>query len=161
MGIPRRFDLAQYKRSGPEVVVGTDASPYGLGGWIAVDGHIQHYFFCAISSHDEEIYGVARGTSIGQQIWECLAVLVALRLWWAIIRKYRCNLAVRLDNVGALSLVLKLRPHGAAQTIIARELALLLIECPFEPTAIHTPGASHTIADKLSRAYATGQAGDN
>ena len=124
-GITRMFDLAQHKRSGPEVVFGTDASPYGLGGWIAVDGHIQHYFSCAISSHDEEIYGVASGTCIGQQIWECLAVLVALRLWWAIIRKYRCNIAVRLDNVGALSLVRELRPHGTAQTIIARELALL------------------------------------
>jgi hypothetical protein len=39
-GIVRRFDLKAFQRIGPTVEVGTDASPWGLGGWLAVDSNI-------------------------------------------------------------------------------------------------------------------------
>ena len=58
--------------------------------------------------------------------------------------------------MGALTLLLKLRPSSAEQAIIARELALHLIEVSFPPEAVHTPGISHVIADQLSRVFAPG-----
>ncbi len=51
---------------------------------------------------------------------------------------------------------MKLRPPSTAQAIVARELALHLIEVSFPPEAVHTPGVSHVIADRLSRVFAPG-----
>ena len=63
-------------------------------------------------------------------------------------------LKIRGDNVGALFLVVKMRPANAKQAIIARELALRFVELSFPPDAIHTPGIAHVAADELSRVYA-------
>ena len=61
---------------------------------------------------------------------------------------------MRGDNVGALTLLLKMRPATPSLAIVVRELALRLIELSFPPDAVHTPGVSHVIADTLSRIYA-------
>ena len=88
-------------------------------------------------------------------MWECLAILVAVRLWARLWAQDRMILRVRGDNVGALTLLIKLRPatRNPAMGIIARELALNLAQLSFQPEAIHTPGLSHVVADLLSRIY--------
>ena len=63
------------------------------------------------------------------------------------------------DNVGALFLVVKMRPPNATTAIVARELALRLAELSFPPDAIRTPGVAHVLADRLSRVYAPGGPG--
>ena len=63
-------------------------------------------------------------------------------------------LKIRGDNIGALFMVIKMRPANAKQAIIARELALRLVELSFPPDAVHTPGIAHVAADELSRVYA-------
>ena len=99
------------------------------------------------------------GSLSGEQGWEGLSVLIGVSIWCDQWRQERINLKVRGDNVGALTLLIKLRPSGAAQAIIARELALHLIELSFPPEAVHTPGVSHVIADRLSRVFAPGKSG--
>ena len=127
-----------------------------MGGWLSVDGTITHFFACPVTPDDEAIYGHAVGRSTGQQVWECLAVLIGISIWSSQWRQERINLRVRGDNVGALTLLIKLRPSSAAQAIVARELALHIIEVSFPPGAVHTPGVSHVIADRLSRVFAPG-----
>ena len=61
--------------------------------------------------------------------------------------------------MGALTLLIKMRPANATLAIVARELALRLIELSFPPDAVHTPGMSHVIADALSRVFAPGGGG--
>ena len=70
-------------------------------------------------------------------------------------------LRVRGDNVGALTLLVKLRPptKNPAMGIIARELALNLAQLSFPPEATHTPGLSHVVADVLSRVYSPSGSG--
>ena len=160
-GIERRFDLCAYQRRGIKIEIGTDASPFGLGGWIALGESIKHHFFCPVTADDERIFQIKSGTSVGQQIWECLAILVALRIWLPVWSQHRLNLSVKGDNIGALTLLLKMRPHSARHAIIARELALILIEAPFFPEVHHTPGVAHVVADELSRAYMPGRSGDD
>ena len=105
-----------------------------------------------------QLLGVERGTSIGQQVWECLAVLIAVDLWSYFCRQDRIQLKVRGDNVTALTLLIKMRPdkNSPAMGIIARELALRLVELSSPPEAVHTPGVAHVIADRLSRVHAPG-----
>ena len=81
-------------------------------------------------------------------------------IWSSSWKQERSNLKVRGDNVGALTLLIKLRPSSTAQAIVARELALHLIEVSFPPEAVHTPGMSHVIADQLSRINAPGGSKD-
>ena len=94
------------------------------------------------------------GSCTGQQLWECLAILVAIDIWANEWSQSRVVLKVRGDNVGALMLLIKMRPSNPKQAIIARELALRLVELSFPPDAVHTPGIAHVVADELSRIYA-------
>ncbi len=152
--IDRFFRLDSYLRQGPVIEIGTDASPWGLGGWLSVDGVITHYFACPISDEDQSIYSIASGIADGQQLWECLAVLAAIDVWSTQWQQDRIVLKVPGDNIGALTLLLKMGPATPSLAIVARELALKLIELPFPPDAVHTPGVANGIADKLSRVYA-------
>ena len=68
-------------------------------------------------------------------------------------------LKIRGDNVGALFLVIKMRPPDATHAIIAREMTLRLAELSFPPDAIHTPGVAHVLADRLSRVFMPGGSG--
>ena len=64
-------------------------------------------------------------------------------------------LRIRGDNIGALTLLVKLRPptSNPAMGVIARELALHLAQLSFQPEATHTPGLAHVVADVLSRVH--------
>jgi len=53
-----------------------------------------------------------------------------------------------------------MRPGSPQIAIIAREIALHLVEFSFPPDAMHTPGVAHVLADELSRIHAPGGAGD-
>ena len=92
----------------------------------------------------------------GQQVWECLAVLVALDLWAPLWKQKRVALQIKGDSVTALTLLLKFRRSGPEMAIIARELALRLAVLSLPPDAIHVPGVSHIAADSLSRVFAPG-----
>ena len=106
------------------------------------------------------MFQLRAGPSVGQQIWECLAMIVALRVWQPPWSKHRLNLSVKGDNIGALTLLLKMRPHSSRHAIIARELALLTIQSPFFPEVRHTLGVAHVVVDELSRAFMPGRAGE-
>ena len=74
-----------------------------------------------------KIYGMAAGIPEGQQLWECLAVLAGIDIWADLWQQERIQPKVCGDNVGALTLILKMRPSTVSLAIVARELALRLI----------------------------------
>ena len=154
LAIERVFTIEAFLRLGTKVEIGTDASPWGMGGWLTVDGHYTHYFAVPITPADAKLYGVEIGTAAGQQIWECLAVLVAIDMWAAVWNQHRIILQIRSDNVTALTALVKMRPKTEGVGMIVRELAMRLVEMSFPPDAYHTPGISHVIADRLSRVFA-------
>ena len=100
---------------------------------------------------DEAILGVSKGDCRGQQVWELLAVLISLRQWVTDAR--RVHLRLVGDNVGALTLALKLRPKGRQMAILAREIALVLSDMASPIKPIHIPGIAHVLADQLSRLH--------
>ena len=129
-----------------------DASPWGLGGILRVNGVFTSYFASALDEHDLSRFGFALGDAKGQQTWECLVVLVALRLWLPRFRDKRVCLRVRSDNVAALQLLLTLRSAGKGPTAIGRELALDCAQGSFRPNvAVHLPGVANVGPDALSR----------
>ena len=124
-----------------------------------MDGEVIEYFTSPISAEDIAKYGYAIGDAAGQQLWEALAILVAVDLWASDWSQQRVILKVRGDNVSALVMLIKMRPKTGADgtpklAIVARELALRLASLSFPPDAEHTPGVSHKFADMLSRVTA-------
>ena len=89
----------------------------------------------------------------GNQVWEALAILVAVVLWTDIWKQQRIVFKVKSDNVTALTLLIKMRTSSSTLAVIARELALRLVDLSFPPDAAHTPGVGHIFADKLSRVF--------
>jgi hypothetical protein len=91
-------------------------------------------------------------TPNGQQVWECLAALVALRLWRPIWGRTSLLLKVRGDSMAMLSLIVNLRPSTPQLGLIGREIALEYAQAVFVPViSEHIPGAANIMADRLSR----------
>lgn len=134
----------------------TDASPWGIGGYIAVNNTVLAYFADKVTAMDENILHIKSGESSAQQVVEALAVLVALKMWRRYWKKPGVALRIRSDNVGVLTLLVKLRPNQQSHgmTLIARELALEFGTAAYKPRVFqHIPGLANDWADILSRLY--------
>ena len=105
----RIYRLSDYLGEGSLVEVVTDASPTGLGGYLVEGEAIQEYFGSPITESDQQILGANAGTCEGQQIWEALSVLCALRLWAHRWRHKRIRLRVKTGNVAALIMIVKMK----------------------------------------------------
>jgi hypothetical protein len=150
----RVFTLASYLGRGPKVSIVCDASPFGLGAWLAIDGTVREFFADGIHKEDSEILGIEPGSCHGQQAWEALTILVALRLWFPMWKGGRVQLRVSSDNMTALAMTANLKSSGRAVNIIAREMALDLAQALYSPDVVeHRPGVTNVAADMLSRKY--------
>ena len=93
-------------------------------------------------------------------MWESLNILIALREWREWWKNGRVKLAVKSDNVTALSLLTKLKGSSASLNVVARELALEFGDCSFAPTVVsHAPGITLSTVDYLSRRYQPAKSG--
>ena len=140
-----------------ELVV--DASPWGLGGVLVVDGAIVSYFSSELSEEDFRRFNYERGSHEGQQAWESLGALVALRLYKDRWLHHRVRLTIRGDSVAMLTLVIKMRPptSSPALGLISREIALDVAEGVYSPDVVcHTPGMANIYPDMLSREFEPG-----
>ena len=119
-----------------------------------VGGVAKRCFFDKIQVHDEKQLGHQFGTNLGQQAWESLAILVAVREWKSHWQQGRVELVIRSDNVGAVTAVAKLTAHSPSLLLCARELALEVADGTFAPDVVeHISGVSNVIPDYLSRRF--------
>ena len=97
----RRFLLTHYLAAPDSVTVVTDVSPWGLGGVLVVNGAVVQYFVSSIGSVDEKLLHAQSGECASQQVFEALALVVAMRLWCNQWRAQRRTVRVRSDSVCA------------------------------------------------------------
>ena len=154
----RKFLLDSYLRRGRRIVITTDASPWGLGAVLEIEGELKSFFAGQIHDTDREVLALSKdGASSDQQVLEALALLVALREWSSVWCNQRVQLAVRTDNMAALSMMCRMQPHSERMGIVARELALDICQSSVTPDDCqHIPGISNKAADALSRQYMPG-----
>eukprot|EP00971_Amphidinium_carterae_P335727 6471723-Amphidinium_carterae.1 len=116
-------------------------------------------FSSELSSFDETHFGHRIGDAAGQQTWECLAVLVAIRHWHDEISNPSHRWALISDSIAALMMMRSLSSRGEGPAAIAREIALDLGLMSWQPELIqHKPGLLNCIPDALSRLYQPGKA---
>ena len=151
--IERTFSVQHFLMMGPKVTITWDASPYGMGATLQVDGAFTEFFAIPVSSDEAHILELEEGSK-SQQTLEALCGLIALRLWCAHWQGQRAVLQVRSDNVGALNLFSVLKGSSKALTLIASEFAIDLGHAEFRPDLLtHLPGVTNQICDVLSRRY--------
>lgn len=157
--VQRCFSLRTFTEAHGSIEIVIDASPWALAGVLVLKGVVVEFFSDPIGSHDVDIFGCDIGSADGQQIWESLTALVALRLWkdrWA---NKAVHLRLKGDSVTMLTLVVNMRPSTPMLALIGQELALEFASVAFTPViAQHIPGVSNVIADKLSRWHQPGAA---
>ena len=152
----RSFDVDSHFRRGRKIEIVTDASPWGVGAFIIVDGKPRSWFSVRVADFDfDAMQLVDSADSKVQQALEAFCMLLALRTWhsqWSLVRS---ALTVKGDNMAALTMVIKLQPRSPTLSIIAREIALDVADALYCPTIVaRIPGVVNRTADSLSRRYA-------
>ena len=156
--IRRQYSVHQFRPPVIRIQITWDASPYGMGAFLTVDGQIRQHFAIPISAEDETILQVKSGGCEAQQLWECLAGLIAMRLWSPFWKQTRVHLHLRGDNISSLILFSTLKTQSRQLATIAREFALDLGTACFKPeVAQHVPGIANVVADSLSRKFEPGK----
>lgn len=156
-GVTRQYSLASYMKPASSTTITVDASPWGLGAFVSIDGDIKQWFAIELEDADFDKFGFKKGDAAGQQTWECLAALVAMRLWQTLWRHERSAVQIRGDNMTLLTMITELRGSGAGTNKLAREFALDVAAASYRPLlATHVPGVANVIADQLSRRFAPG-----
>ena len=152
--IVRVFNVQHYLQTGPQVTITWDASPFGMGAALQINGEFKEFFAVGISDFDCQLLQIEIGSSKSQQTVEALAGLIALRLWSQYWQGQRAVLQIRSDNIGALSLFAFLKGSSSPLRTIAAEFALDLGKAEYRPDLItHIPGITNVICDVLSRRY--------
>ena len=82
-----------------------DASPWGAGGFLMVNGVLRSWFTTSFTLIDEHAVGQGFGTCEAQQVAEVLAILFGLRVWLSAWDGKAARLEVRSDSVTALSMM--------------------------------------------------------
>ena len=77
----RQWRLSSMMADSARVTITFDASPWGLGCVLFLDGWPAAYIFSAISAHAVRRYHATVGDHRFQLLFEALAVLVALQCW--------------------------------------------------------------------------------
>ena len=146
------YPLRTHFGRGDDVLICTDASTIALGGFLALRGVIVAYFSSSLSDSELDVLGHVRGCAKGQQTFEALAILVALRLWSSQWAQSRARPTVRSDSVSALTVLIKFKAAGRGPSIVAREIALEYAQSTYAPTlAQHVSGLANSTCDILSR----------
>ena len=155
----RRFKFDDQMAEG-KLVIDVDASPWGYGGVLYVNGVAQKFFCDSISEADRLRFGIQIGDPKDQALLETIAVLIAVRLWLGAVRAHLWTVVVRTDSTAALGAAARLRSPDPRMNAVIRELALDLAEGRYPLDVVdHVAGVDNDVADWCSRTSQPGASG--
>jgi hypothetical protein len=144
-----------FKVAHPEVTaeITTDASPWGLGGVLRLNGNIAGAFAEQLSTEILNKFNAVKGDPKHTTLWEGLALLVAFRLWLPGLG-FGAVVRVKSDSLSSLLMLSKGKAKSLELNCIAREIALDQALQLYRLTfLVHIPGVTNLEADFLSRTF--------
>ena len=139
------------ENSGATII--TDASTWGLGGVLLIEGTPKEFFSLPIPYEFIQKCNATPGDPKHMALWESLCLLVAARLWLTKI-PLGSIARVKADNIAALYMLLKGKARDPGMSIVAREIALDQAKGCYELTLLqHLNTKLNKIADPLSRQH--------
>ena len=102
----------------------TDASPWGIGGVLFLEGTPCAYFADIIQDADLCRFHASRGDPGFNTTWEALAVLVAVRIWESLIPR-DSTVELRSDNLPTVYACHSYAARADDLNAILREIALV------------------------------------
>ena len=149
--LTRTFD-SRIHRATARLHMEFDASPWGLGGVLFIDGLPSRFYAQDIQQEDLEKFEIIVGDCACQAIVENLAILIGVRMWLPLWKSQRVTVTIKTDSMAAIGAWSKERSSKPAINAIVREMALDQAEGLYEFTVIeHISGVDNDIADALSR----------
>ena len=142
-----------FKVAYPEVAaeITTDASPWGIGGVVRLNGNIAGAFAEQLSTDILNKFNAVKGDPKHTTLWEGLALLVAFRLWLPGLG-FGAVVRVKSDSLSSLLMLSKGKAKSLELNCIAREIALDQALQLYRLTfLVHIPGVTNLEADFLSR----------
>jgi hypothetical protein len=134
-----------------DATVEFDASPWGGGAVLRINGVAAEYFVCKWSRASAGHLDVVPGISKHQSFWELFTLVLALILWCDAYTS--SSLAVLGDSTSALQDALNL--SGRREMVaLAREVAWRQIRGQWQFRVGHLPAEHNLFADALSRRFA-------
>ena len=129
-----------------------DASPWGVGAVLCVNGVPVERLDDVITDDDHRIMGTVGGMPDYQASFEALAILVAARTWLPLWQDRPTSLYMQSDSLAALGAAAKVGSSVPSLNTVMRELSLDLAEGMYEMQWFgHIPGTLNVWADALSR----------
>ncbi|CAK0840195.1 unnamed protein product, partial [Prorocentrum cordatum] len=147
--LPRQCRVRAYFGYAMRVSIVADASPWGLGGHLLIEGAVKAYFASPLTQIDADLLRAPLGEAAGQQVWEALAMLVALRLWKQVWLQQGARLAATADSISTLALLLNFRAKTSSYGlgVVCREMALEFGDRAYKPRVyVHLPGIAGDVA---------------
>ena len=109
--LTRKLRIDYYSHPGIRVAIYLDASPYGFGPVLLVEGVIKSWFAAPVSNHDLTVHQHGRGCSKGQQTWEALVLLMAVKIWLSWWGEVRTTVNTKSDNLAALAMAANMKSN--------------------------------------------------
>ena len=132
----------------------TDASPFGMGGVLRVNGELRAAFASDIPKVALDHFKATVGDCKFNTVWEGLALLIAVRLWLPNLG-FTARVRCKSDNQGALHMLAKGKARSPDMNVLAREFAIDQALQVYRLSWLkHIPGLTNLEADALSRLHA-------
>ena len=136
-----------------KAIITTDASPWGIGGVMRVEGCTPQCFSSPIPAEALKRFKAQTGLSKFNTVWEGLALLVAFRIWLPSLG-HGAQVRAKSDNVGVLYMIANGKATSAELNILAREFSLdQALQVYRVNWLVHIPGITNLEADSLSRQF--------
>ena len=150
--LTREYTL-RFRHGGVRWRIRTDASPYGLGGYIMNEhNQVAAYWADKLTPEDLSRFDATIGDPAFQAEWELLAVLISLHVFANELCSAWGCFAVQSDSKAALGTAMKLASPRPSMNAIAAEIAIQLEVLHAEVIiGEHVSGTLNFVADALSR----------